>query len=76
MEKAVEVKMEKVIEVKVYKVHMMCDQCEKGEMRPTGFVYATLNLPANVHKCTECGNQETLDGNYPRIEYREFLPNE
>lgn len=58
--------------VRTYLVRLMCDQCDGGEMKPTGERFLSLPLQ-HVHRCDKCGHVETVRGGktYPRIEYEE-----
>jgi hypothetical protein len=53
---------------KPYKVIWICDKCGDGIMEYSGISYST-NPPMYPHKCSKCGNPETVDNIYPRIEY-------
>lgn len=57
---------QKITECKVFKVEMLCDQCEKGMMEPTE-VYMTAP-PQYVHKCSICGYKKTYGKKYPYME--------
>ena len=50
-------------EAKRYIIKYICDKCGKGEMIST-------SPPQWNHRCNECGHEQILDGDYPRIEFR------
>lgn len=58
-------------EVKTYRIRLMCDECDGGEMKPTGICLTSIP-PQYPHKCDKCGHEETVRGKtYPTIEHRE-----
>jgi len=57
-------------EVKTFVVDMRCDQCEKGNMHPTGEV-KTSYPPLYVHICNVCGYNKLYTQHYPRVEYED-----
>ena len=62
--------MEVAKEVSVYEIHMQCDKCKQGEMRPTNMVYPAF--PGQYeHQCDCCGYRTSYKKVYPSIEYRE-----
>ena len=61
-------------EVRTYIVRWICEECEVGEMRPTGGSLAS-NPPLYIHKCNHCGHRDTARGTqYPQREYEEINP--
>ena len=64
--------MEKLTEVSTYRVRMMCDKCEGGEMVSTGASLMS-NPPQYIHRCNGCGYETSYLGgkNYPYIKYAE-----
>lgn len=63
---------ERFKELKAYNVRYMCDECDGGEMLPTGMCYPT-NPPMYPHKCTKCSSGNTFTIQYPTIQYKEVL---
>lgn len=63
MEKRTELK------VRIFRIEMMCDKCNEGQMKPTGMVYETYP-PQYPHKCDKCGYENTFDEVYPRIDQK------
>lgn len=58
--------------VETVEIHYICDECQLGEMLPTGKAY--LTYPARFeHKCNNCGAITRFVGEtYPRTEYHEI----
>ena len=55
-------------EAHVYNVSYICDECGKGEMRPTGEMLAS-HPPQFPHKCNNCGAKNVFGRQYPQITY-------
>lgn len=72
--------MRRAMPVNVFIVHFGCDECNNGEMLPTGDLIEAIapNPPSVVHKCTACDAKMLFTGiQYPRIEYAPLnLPQE
>lgn len=60
--------MEVVKRVKPLKHFMLCDECQIGQMLPTGVVL-TSYPEQYQHKCNKCGCVKTYNKQYPFIEY-------
>lgn len=61
--------------VDVCKEVWVCDECGKGEMKPTGMQLMS-NPPQIEHQCSnkECRHVETARGeSYPKIHYEEQI---
>lgn len=65
--------MELVAEAKILLVHMKCEKCENGLMLPTGNNAFLTEPPQFLHKCNNCGNEETYRVQYP---YQKLVPTE
>ena len=64
--------MRRAMPVSVFIIHFQCDECNEGEMMPTGEVIEAIapNPPSVVHQCTNCAAKMLFTGmQYPRIEY-------
>lgn len=55
-------------EVRTYQNTYICDECGKGEMKPTGMML-TSNPPQFSHRCNACGAEKIFCFQYPRIVY-------
>ena len=58
--------MQELRNVQTKHIDYRCHKCQHGWMRPTGIVLDT-HPPTFPHKCTHCGNEETLNIRYPHI---------
>lgn len=54
-------------EVKTFKVSMKCDKCGKGFMKLIGGMALASDPPLYKHRCTECGNEEFFQKEYPYL---------
>lgn len=59
-----------VAEAKILMVYMKCEKCRNGLMKPSGNVFLT-EPPQFLHKCNNCGNEETYHIQYP---YQKLVP--
>lgn len=58
---------EKEIEVKTFRIHYYCDECEDGELLPTGMLLSSWP-PQFPHACNKCAaNKIFSDKRYPII---------
>lgn len=62
--------MEKEFTVEPICIKYICDNCNEGEMRPTGINDWESSPPKFQHKCTECGAEKTFEEKYPLIRYK------
>lgn len=60
--------MEVVKRVKPLKHFILCDECQIGQMLPTGVVL-TSYPEQYQHKCDKCGHVEVFYKCYPVIDY-------
>lgn len=58
-------------EVRPVGVRYMCDECEGGEMIPTGRVIQLISTvpPKFEHMCKLCGAKENLAEQFPAIRF-------
>ncbi|MNO34235.1 hypothetical protein D3C76_242660 [compost metagenome] len=61
--------MEETFLVKQVGVKYKCDQCENGEMRPTGKMIMHETHATFVHRCDNCESEIDLKEKYPLIRY-------
>lgn len=62
---------ERRTEVKTFLIHLMCDKCEYGEMKPTASALLS-HPPQYPHVCDKCGEKVNIHGGiYPRLTYEE-----
>lgn len=54
----------------VFKIKLICDQCEQGEMLLTNIVYPTYP-PCYEHRCNYCHHIKSSAGQYPKIVYED-----
>ena len=60
---------ERHTEVRTFLAEMECDECQKGDMKPFGFVLTT-DPSLYQHRCENCGNVRNYQEKYPKVFYR------
>jgi rubrerythrin len=65
--------MEERKEVKAFKVAMICERCNEGEMKYTGITFST-DPPKYQHQCPVCGYKKSYTKIYPNVEYEVVKP--
>ena len=61
--------MEKEVEVEPFGVVYICDECQIGELRPTGNNSYVPEIKIE-HLCSNCGDIQYFKENYPLIKFR------
>lgn len=59
--------MEVVREAKVLMVHMKCSKCGEGLMQLSKIDTDVFKPTTYLHKCSNCGHEETYNVKYPDI---------
>lgn len=62
---------EMVAEAKTIIVHMVCDKCGKGLMKPNMQLALTVSPLMYPHKCDNCGDVQNYPVCYP---YKKLVP--